>query len=295
MGIRMDGKALADRICLDLKERCDKLIELDVHPILTIVTTGEDVVSKVYVRNKIKRCEEIGIKADIRHYDYLTEQDFLDLNREVDNPIIVQEPITGEVDHEFVAEYLNPVQDVDGFADYNVARLATGSKPYNYPCTPNGVMALLDEYGVEIEGKNALVIGRSNIVGRPMAMMLEHEGATVMIAHSKTPEDRLYNLIQDANIIVSAVGKAGFLTSEKLEKHYWYDRKYLWPGFIYKTIIDVGMNRDENGKLCGDFSEDFKAKFGFYTPTPGSTGPMTVAMLMTNVINFYEREIVYGL
>lgn len=292
MGVRMDGKALADKICLDLKERCDKLIELDIHPVLTIVTTGEDAASKVYVRNKVKRCEEIGIKADVRHYDYLTEQDFLDLNREVDNPIIVQEPITGEVDHNFVAEYLNPVQDVDGFADYNVARLATGSKPYNFPCTPNGVMALLHEYGIEIEGKNALVIGRSNIVGRPMAMMLEHEGATVTIAHSKTPEGRLYNLIQDANIIVSAVGKAGFMTSEKLEKHYWYDRKYLWPGFIYKTIIDVGMNRDENGKLCGDFSEEFKAKFGLWSPTPGSTGPMTVAMLMENIIKFYEREIV---
>lgn len=292
MGIRMDGKALADRICLDLKERCKKLIEVGVQPTLTIVTTGEDAASKVYVRNKVKRCEEIGIKADVRHYDYLTKAEFSELHREVDNPIIVQEPITGEVDHEFVAEFLNPCQDVDGFTFTNVALLATGNQPLNYPCTPNGVMALLHEYGVEIEGKNALVIGRSNIVGRPMAMMLEHEGATVTIAHSKTPEGRLYNLIQDANIIVSAVGKAGFMTSEKLEKHYWYDRKYLWPGFIYKTIIDVGMNRDENGKLCGDFSEEFKAKFGLWSPTPGSTGPMTVAMLMENTIKFYEREIV---
>ena len=288
MGIRMDGKALADRICLDLKERCDKLIELDVQPILTIVTTGEDAASKVYVRNKVKRCEEIGIKADVRHYDYLTEQDFLDLNREVDNPIIVQEPITGEVDHDFVAEYLNPVQDVDGFANYNVARLATGSKPYNYPCTPNGVMALLHEYGVEIEGKNALIIGRSNIVGRPMAMMLEHEGATVTIAHSKTKN--LLNHIFNADIVVSATGHR--LTN--IEQNVADVKKILGISnpMADKTIIDVGMNRDENGKLCGDFSEDFKGKFGFYTPTPGSTGPMTVAMLMTNVINYYEREIV---
>ena len=287
MGIRMDGKALADKICLDLKERCDKLIELDVQPTLTIVTTGEDAASKVYVRNKIKRCEEIGIKADVRHYDYLTKQDFLDLHREIDNPIIVQEPITGEVDHEFVAEYLNPVQDVDGFADYNVARLATGGKPYNFPCTPNGVMALLDEYSVEIEGKNALVIGRSNIVGRPMAMMLEHEGATVMIAHSKTDNFTLFSRMATVDIIVSAVGKHNFIDVSSLERH---------PHMIKnKIIIDVGMNRDENGKLCGDFSEDFKAKFGFYTPDIGGTGLMTVAMLMTNVINFYEREIVYGL
>lgn len=287
MGIRMDGKALADRICLDLKERCKKLIEVGVQPTFTIVTTGEDAASKVYVRNKVKRCKEIGIKADVRHYDYLTKQDFLDLNREVDNPIIVQEPITGEVCHDFVAEYLNPVQDVDGFADFNVTRLATGGKPYNYPCTPNGVMALLHEYGVESESKNALVIGRSNIVGRPMAMMLEHEGATVTIAHSKTDNYTLISRMATADIIVSAVGKHNFVNVDALERH---------PHMIKnKVIIDVGMNRDENGKLCGDFSEDFKAKFGFYTPVPGGVGCLTVAMLMTNVINYYEREIVYGL
>lgn len=291
MGVRMDGKASADKICLDLKDRCDRLIELGIHPVLTIVTTGDDASSKVYVRNKVKRCEEIGIKVDVRHYDYLTKQDFLDLNREVDNPIIVQEPITGEVDHNFVAEYLNPVQDVDGFADYNVARFATGGKPYNYPCTPNGVMTLLHEYGVEIEGKNALVVGRSNIVGRPMAMMLEHEGATVTIAHSKTKN--LLNHIFNADIVVSATGHR----MTNIEQNVADIKKIFGVSSLIasKTIIDVGMNRDENGKLCGDFSEDFKAKFGFYTPTPGSTGPMTVAMLMINVINYYEREIVDAL
>lgn len=281
MGIKMDGKALADKICLDFKARCDVLKSRNINPVLTIVTSGEDSASKVYVRNKVKRCEEIGIKADVRHYDCLTEQDFLDLNREVDNPIIVQEPITGEVDHDFVAEYLNPVQDVDGFADYNVARLATGGKPYNYPCTPNGVMALLHEYGVEIEGKNALVIGRSNIVGRPMAMMLEHAGCTVTVAHSKTTKDSLIENFVLADIVVSAVGKrnvvsdAEFLPSKRLKD---------------KVLIDVGMNRDENGKLCGDFSEELKQKAAYYTPTPGGTGPMTVAMLMQNVIEYYENH-----
>ena len=284
MGVRMDGKALADRICLDLKERCKKLIEVGVQPVLTIVTTGDDSASKVYVRNKVKRCEEIGIKADVRHYDYLTKAEFSELHREVDNPIIVQEPITGEVDHEFVAEFLNPCQDVDGFTFTNVALLATGNPPINYPCTPNGVMALLHEYGVEIEGKNALVIGRSNIVGRPMAMMLEHEGATVTIAHSKT--EFLLPWITKSDIIISATGHR----MTKLEK----DIKYYCNTYIdnrpCKVIIDVGMNRDENGKLCGDFSEDFKAKFGFHTPDIGGTGPMTVIMLMTNTIKFYERE-----
>ena len=280
MGIKMDGKALADKICLDLKARCDVLKSRNINPVLTIITSGEDSASKVYVRNKVKRCEEIGIKADVRHYDYLTEQDFLDLNREVDNPIIVQEPITGEVDHDFVAEYLNLVQDMDGFADFNVARLATGGKPYNYPCTPNGVMALLHEYGVEIEGKNALVIGRSNIVGRPMAMMLEHAGCTVTVAHSKTTKDSLVENFVSADIVVSAVGKrnvvsdAEFLPSKRLKD---------------KVLIDVGMNRDENGKLCGDFSEELKQKAAYYTPVPGGVGAMTVAMLMQNVIEYYEN------
>ena len=289
MGIKMDGKALADKICLDLKARCDTLKSRNINPVLTIVTSGEDSASKVYVRNKVKRCEEIGIKADVRHYDYLTEQDFLDLNREVDNPIIVQEPITGEVDHDFVAEYLNLVQDVDGFADYNVARLATGGKPYNYPCTPNGVIALLHEYGVEIEGKNALVIGRSNIVGRPMAMMLEHEGATVTIAHSKTKN--LLGHIFNADIVVSATGHR----MTNIEQNVADVKKILGVSnpMADKIIIDVGMNRDENDKLCGDFSEDFKAKFGFYTPDIGGTGPMTVIMLMTNTIKFYEKDLTF--
>lgn len=287
MGIRMDGKALADRICLDLKERCNKLIKLGIQPVLTIVTTGDDSASKVYVRNKVKRCKEIGIMPVIKHYDYLTKADFLSLISENKAPIIVQEPITGEIDHDFVAEYLNPYRDVDGFADYNVARLATGGKPYNYPCTPNGVMALLDEYGVEIEGKNALVIGRSNIVGRPMAMMLEHKGATVTIAHSKTKN--LLNHIFNADIVVSATGHR----MTNIEQYVADVKKILGVSnpMADKTIVDVGMNRDENGKLCGDFSEDFKAKFGFYTPDIGGTGPMTVIMLITNTIKFYEKDL----
>lgn len=285
MGVRMDGKVLADRICLDLKERCDKLIKLDVQPTLTIVTTGEDAASKVYVRNKIKRCEEIGIAPVVKHYDYLTKADFLSLVSINKAPIIVQEPITGEIDHSYVAGILNPYQDVDGFTYLNVGKLVTGGQPYNYPCTPNGVMALLHEYGVEIEGKNALVIGRSNIVGRPMAMMLEHEGSTVTIAHSKT--EFLLPWITKSDIIISATGHR----MTELEKNIKYYCNTYIDNRPRKVIIDIGMNRDENGKLCGDFSEDFKAKFGFYTPTPGSTGPMTIAMLMVNVINFYEREI----
>ena len=280
MGIKMDGKALADKICLDLKARCDVLKSRNINPILTIVTSGEDSASKVYVRNKVKRCEEIGIKADVRHYDKLNRIDIDDIVGFIKAPIIVQEPITGHVTHGYVAGKLFALNDVDGFSRLNTALLATGTKPYHRPCTPFGVMRLLEEYNIPLEGKNALVIGRSNIVGRPMAMMLEHAGCTVTVAHSKTTKDSLIENFVSADIVVSAVGKrnvvsdAEFLPSKRLKN---------------KVLIDVGMNRDENGKLCGDFSEELKQKAAYYTPTPGGTGPMTVAMLMQNVIEYYEN------
>ena len=280
MGIKMDGKALADKICLDLKARCDTLKSRNINPVLTIVTSGEDSASKVYVRNKVKRCEEIGIKADVRHSVYLNYAECDDIIYSVWNPIIVQEPIVGNVTHAYVTENLSALNDVDGFSHLNMALLATGGKPYHRPCTPSGVMRLLEEYNIPLEGKNALVIGRSNIVGRPMAMMLEQAGCTVTVAHSKTTKDSLIENFVSADIVVSAVGKrnvvsdAEFLPSKRLKD---------------KVLIDVGMNRDENGKLCGDFSEELKQKAAYYTPTPGGTGPMTVAMLMQNVIEYYER------
>ena len=280
MGIKMDGKALADKICFDLKAQCDVLKSRNINPVLTIITSGEDSASKVYVRNKVKRCEEIGIKADVRHYDKLNRIDIDNIVFSVGNPIIVQEPITGDVNHAHVAGKLFAPNDVDGFSHLNMALLATGGKPYHRPCTPSGAMRLLEEYNIPLEGKNALVIGRSNIVGRPMAMMLEHAGCTVTVSHSKTTRDSLIENFVSADIVVSAVGKrnvvsdAEFLSSKRLKD---------------KVLIDVGMNRDENGKLCGDFSEELKQKAAYYTPTPGGTGPMTVAMLMQNVIKYYEN------
>lgn len=281
MGIKMDGKALADKICLDLKARCDVLKSRNINPVLTIVTSGEDSASKVYVRNKVKRCEEIGIKADVRHYDKLNRIDIDDIVGFIKNPIIVQEPITGNATHAYVAGKLFALNDVDGFSLFNMALLATGEKPYHRPCTPSGVMRLLEEYNIPLEGKNALVIGRSNIVGRPMAMMLEHAGCTVTVAHSKTGSNMLLTLFAQADIVVSAVGRKDIISLHDLEG--WYN------GLENKILIDVGMNRDENGKLCGDFSEELKQKAAYYTPTPGGTGPMTVAMLMQNVIEYYEN------
>ena len=283
MGIKMDGKALADKICLDLKARCDVLKSRNINPVLTIVTSGEDSASKVYVRNKVKRCEEIGIKADIRHYDKLNYIDIDDIICFVRNPIIVQEPITGNVTHAYVAGKLFALDDVDGFSHLNMALLATGEKPYHRPCTPSGVMRLLEEYDIPLEGKNALVIGRSNIVGRPMAMMLEHAGCTVTVAHSKTNKESLIDYFVYSNIVVSAVGKKDIIAYEDLKGNFGLET------LSEKILIDVGMNRDENGKLCGDFSEELKQKAAYYTPTPGGTGPMTVAMLMQNVIEYYEN------
>ena len=278
----MDGKALADKICLDLKARCDVLKSRNINPVLTIVTSGEDSASKVYVRNKVKRCEEIGIKADVRHYNKLDCVDVDNIEDSIQNPIIVQEPITGNATHAYVAGKLFALDDVDGFSHLNMALLATGEKPYHRPCTPSGVMRLLEEYNIPLEGKNALVIGRSNIVGRPMVMMLEHAGCTVTVAHSKTDSGLLPTLFSCADIVVSAVGKKNIVALNDLDD---WDVERLKS----QIVIDVGMNRDENGKLCGDFSEELKQKAAYYTPVPGGVGPMTVAMLMQNVIEFYEN------
>lgn len=286
MGIKLDGKFLANNICQNLTTRCDHLKECGTTPALIIITTGDNAASQSYAKAKIARCKEIGIWSVVRHYDYLTKAEFMGLLSYAKSPIIIQEPIVGEVDYNFINTRLDPWQDVDGFSCTNMGRLAAGFKPLNAPCTPMGIMRLLDEYMIDVEGKNALVIGRSNIVGRPMVMMLEHEGATVTIAHSKTKN--LLNHIFNADIVVSATGHR----MTNIEQNVADVKKILGVSnpMTDKIIIDVGMNRDENGKLCGDFSEEFKAKFGFYTPTPGSTGPMTVAMLMENVIRFYERS-----
>lgn len=284
MGIKMDGKALADKICLDLKARCDTLKAHNFAPKLTIVTTGDDSASKVYVRNKVKRCQEIGIEVDVRHFDRLDYFTLRAICFDSSNPMIIQEPISGEVNHEDVSHIIHPQLDVDGFSIENMGCLATGETPYNSPCTPSGVMRLLEEYNIPLEGKNALVIGRSNIVGRPMAMMLEQAGCTVTMAHSKTDSYVLLELFGFTDIVVSAVGKKDIISLYDL-----YDLEGWEYGLKDKILIDVGMNRDENGKLCGDFSEALKQKAAYYTPTPGGTGPMTVAMLMQNVIEYYEN------
>lgn len=276
----LDGKSLADKICADLKLRCDALKDENIHPELFIITSGDDAASKVYVRNKVKRCEEIGIEAKVEHYDLLKK---FDLNGHY-GPMIIQEPIIGSLTHQEVASWMPLWWDVDGVSNRNMGLLATGQEPYYTPCTPAGIMRLLREYSIPLEGKTALVIGRSNIVGRPMAMLLEQANATVTVAHSKTSELQLQKAFIDADIVVSAVGKP-----DLIHKHDIWNDPDIGDLLDDKVVIDVGMNRDENGKLCGDLPESFKQLCAAYTPVPGGVGPMTVAMLMENTIQFYER------
>lgn len=283
MPIILDGKALADKICAELKDRADKQKAAGITPRLTIVTSGDDAASKIYVRNKIRRAEEIGIAVNVVHHDELL---FDDATEAYDwHPIIYQMPMTGDVslhDLDLIVDY--PRHDVDGFvSSENVAALATGNQPHNYPCTPKGIMRLLAEYAIPLEGKSACVIGRSNIVGRPVARMLEQVGATVTVCHSKTPEKVMYDAVQRADVVVCAVGRPGILNLDRANivtswNIDWSD----------KVLIDVGMNRDANGKLCGDIDPEIYRLCKAYTPVPGGVGPMTVAILMENVITHYD-------
>lgn len=282
MPIILNGKALADKICAELKDSADKQKAAGITPRLTIVTSGEDAASKVYVRNKIRRAEEIGIVVNVVHHDAMC---FDDATEAYDwHPIIYQMPITGDISlHDLDLIVDTPHHDVDGFvSSVNVAALAMGKKPCNYPCTPKGIMRLLAEYAIPLEGKSACVIGRSNIVGRPMARMLEQVGATVTVCHSKTPEKVMYDAVRRADVVVCAVGRPGVLSLDRANivtswNIDWSD----------KVLIDVGINRDDNGKLCGDIDPEIYRHCKAYTPVPGGIGPMTVAMLMENVIEYY--------
>lgn len=277
----LDGKKIADELAIQLKADCDKLKAKGIHLKLTIYS-NDDPASQIYMRNKIKRCEEIGIEVEVIPAVDMPGIDYF----YVHNPFIIQEPCALNKDDVAYMLDSNAEYDVDGFSAYNIGLLATGGKPYFKPCTPAGIMYMMDYYGIKLEGKNALVIGRSNIVGRPMAMMLEQAGCTVTVAHSKTRN--LSNHIFNADIIVSATGHR--MVDIEQEAADYFMLNDCGVGLSDKIIIDVGMNRDENGKLCGDFSEKFKQTAWAYTPVPGGVGPMTVIMLCKNVIDFYKNR-----
>ena len=281
--IKLDGKAVADEICRNLKYRVDMLKARGVSPVLTIVTSGENAASQTYVKNKVRRAEEIGIEADTWYYTRLESCDIKSL-RAVQNPIIIQEPITGSLTHNNVAETLYSANDVDGFTYDNIARIASGLEPLNYPCTPKGILRLLDYYNIILDGARVCIIGRSNIVGRPLSWMMTNRNATVTLCNSFTSEKNLYNIIRDSDIIVSAVGKPEFLKKTRGDIVSGYSINWA-----EKTFIDVGINRLD-GHLCGDIHPSIYEASYAYTPVPGGVGPMTVAMLMENVVRYYERK-----
>lgn len=270
----IDGKAVSRAVRERVAKETKALKEQGIVPGLAVIIVGEDPASQVYVRNKEKACEEVGFFSEKFALPESTTQEELnalvkELNTRKDiNGILCQLPLPKHLDDKEVINLIDPAKDVDAFHPVNVGAIMIGD--YNFlPCTPAGVMELIHSTGVDVCGKKAVVIGRSNIVGKPMAMLLLHENATVEITHSKT--QNLADITKEADILVAAIGKAKFVTADMVK-----------DGAV---VIDVGMNRDENGKLCGDVDfEAVKDKCAFITPVPGGVGPMTISMLMQNTL-----------
>ena len=270
----IDGKAVSKKVKEGVKAECEQLKAKGVTPGLAVIIVGDDPASQVYVHNKEVACEACGFYSVKYALPAETTQE--ELNALVDklnkddkiNGILCQLPLPSHLDDKEVINRIDPLKDVDAFHPVNVGAIMIGD--YNYlPCTPAGVMELIHSTGVDVSGKKAVVIGRSNIVGKPMAMLLLHENATVEITHSRTRD--LAEITKGADILVAAIGKAKFVKADMVK-----------DGAV---VIDVGMNRDENGKLCGDVDfENVKDKCSFITPVPGGVGPMTIAMLMKNTL-----------
>ncbi len=270
----IDGKAVSRAVREQVAAETAQLKEKGIVPGLAVIIVGEDPASQVYVNNKEKACAEVGFYSEKFALPESTTQQELnalveELNARKDiNGILCQLPLPAHLNDKEVINLISPEKDVDAFHPVNVGAIMIGD--YNFlPCTPAGVMELIHSTGVDISGKKAVVIGRSNIVGKPMAMLLLHENATVEITHSKTKN--LSEITSQADILVAAIGKAKFVTADMIKEG--------------AVVIDVGMNRDENGKLCGDV--DFASaadKCSFITPVPGGVGPMTISMLMKNTL-----------
>ncbi len=282
MATIIDGKGLASELrteikkrALSYKEKCGRQIGL------AVILAGENPASQVYVRNKIKACEEVGVKSYAYYLPESVPQAELDgLIEELSkdekiNGILVQLPLPAHLNAEQALKLIPTEKDVDGFSAENVGKLCLGEE-HLVACTPFGVMKMLEKYGVETKGKKAVVVGRSNIVGKPMAMLLLNADATVTVCHSRT--ENLAEECQKADILVAAVGKPKFITADMVKEG--------------AAIIDVGMNRDENGKLCGDVDFDtVKEKCSYITPVPGGVGPMTITMLLYNTLVAAERNL----
>lgn len=278
MTILLDGKALATKLLIDL---ANKVSELETKPKLAVIIVGENPASKIYVALKEKRAKAIGMESlviplseDITQEALLEHIDILNEDASI-NAILVQMPLPRHINKEQVISRILPQKDVDGFHPLNAGLLTTGGNPYATPCTPTGIIKLLNEYKIEIAGKHVVIIGRSNIVGKPMAEMFLARNATVTVCHSKT--ENLQNYIKNADIIVSASGVPKLVKGDLIKPN--------------AVVIDVGISKDENGKLVGDVDFETAQYFaGAITPNPGGVGPMTIAMLLYNTYKLYAQQ-----
>lgn len=271
----IDGKLISAQIRQECKEKVAVLKKEGKEVCLVVVQVGEEPASSVYVKNKIKACEEIGIVSkSYKLEENTTQQELLQLIDTLNkdkavNGILVQLPLPSHMDEKTITQAISPKKDVDGFHNESVGALVLGQEGF-LSCTPAGIIQLLKRSNIEIEGKHCVVVGRSNIVGKPMALLLLRENATVTICHSKTKN--LKEMTKQGDIVIAAIGKPKF-----------FDETYIKDGAV---IIDVGIHRDENGKLCGDVDfQKVEEKASAITPVPGGVGPMTIAMLMDNCVN----------
>ncbi|WP_457280575.1 bifunctional methylenetetrahydrofolate dehydrogenase/methenyltetrahydrofolate cyclohydrolase FolD [Polaromonas sp. P5_D5] len=274
----IDGNALSKQLRAEVAQRAAALRARGITPGLAVVLVGENPASQVYVRNKVKACEDNGLHSVLEQYPAtLSEADLLARVEALNNDpaihgILVQLPLPAHIDAQKVIESISPAKDVDGFHVASAGALMVG-QPGFWPCTPYGCMKMLESIGYDLKGKHAVVIGRSNIVGKPMALMLLQKNATVTICHSATKDLKAMTL--QADVIVAAVGKRNVLTADMVK-----------PGAV---VIDVGMNRNDEGKLCGDVDFDgVKEVAGYITPVPGGVGPMTITMLLVNTLEAAE-------
>lgn len=273
----LDGKKLRDKILEELKVKIDRF---EIKPTLVVILVGDNPASKIYVNNKKKTAEKLGINSEIINYpSNVSEKEILDKIEELNNDenvtaILVQLPLPEHISKENIMNKISPSKDVDGFTPYNFGKLFSGEIPAVYPCTPKGILLLLDEYGIALDGQHVVVVGRSNIVGRPLAQMLLNRNATVTVCHSHTKN--LAQITKTADILISAVGK-NIIEGEMLKS-----------GCV---VVDVGIFKDNDGKTCGDVDFENASKVASYiTPVPGGVGPMTIASLMLNTVELFEKE-----
>lgn len=274
MAIIIDGKKVSAQVKEQVRIETEELVKKGIKPGLAVIIVGDDPASRVYVNNKKKACEKVGfLSKEFALPATTTQEELLALVNELNedkeiNGILCQLPLPKGLDEKAVIEAISPLKDVDAFHASNVGKIMIGDYDF-LPCTPAGVMEMLHSYNIPVEGKKCVVIGRSNIVGKPMAMLLLHENGTVTITHSRTKN--LKEVTKRADILVAAIGKPKFVTADMVKEG--------------AVVIDVGMDRDENGKLCGDVDfENVKEKCSAITPVPGGVGPMTIAVLMKNTL-----------